>query len=208
MKTVFTSVVLAIVGAANAIVQLTNSDYSDIEAGKTFKITWSGNEGPVTLTLKDGPKGNLQDVQVLTTGGSGGSFVWAVDTALPNGDYAIEIKDGDDVNYSPQFPVTGGVDATTSTSATVSTVTSTVTSASETTTSESSTSSEESSTITSTATITETSSSETSATKTSTSTSTTTTEPAETTTPPRSNAYSAAAPIVPGILAALGAAFL
>lgn len=67
MKAVISSVVLAaLLGLANATVQLTNSNFDDIEAGSTFEITWADAEGPVTLTLKNGPEDDLKDVETIT----------------------------------------------------------------------------------------------------------------------------------------------
>ncbi|KAF2968749.1 hypothetical protein GQX73_g4815 [Xylaria multiplex] len=229
MKVVVSSVVLAaLLGFANAKVQLTNSNFDDIEAGSTFEITWADAEGPVTLTLKNGSEDDLQDVQTLTTGASGDSFVWAVDSALPSGDYAIEIDDGTDVNYSQMFPVEGTDEpTTTSASSTVSTASSTA-SSSATTTSEStsteststessstestsaeSTTSSESSTATSSAESTSTTASSSAVTRTTSSAPTSTeSEAAETSVPNSNDARSMAAPLVPGILAILGAALI
>lgn len=64
MKFIISSLVLA--GVACATVALTNSDFSDIEAGTPFEITWADAEGPVTVTLKSGPSDNLQDVAQIT----------------------------------------------------------------------------------------------------------------------------------------------
>jgi hypothetical protein len=68
MKVVISSVVLAVLaGLANAKVMLTNSAFDGIEAGKTFEITWTDAQGPVTLTLKNGAEGDLKTVGVLTS---------------------------------------------------------------------------------------------------------------------------------------------
>lgn len=58
------STVIAFAAAALAKPILTNSDYT-VEEGKPFTITWSNAEGPVTLTLKNGPSKNLKDVTVI-----------------------------------------------------------------------------------------------------------------------------------------------
>jgi hypothetical protein len=49
---------------ADAKVILTNSNYV-IKAGEPFTFTWTGNTGPVTLTLKNGPNTALKTVQVI-----------------------------------------------------------------------------------------------------------------------------------------------
>ncbi|KAI8632240.1 hypothetical protein F5Y19DRAFT_472264 [Xylariaceae sp. FL1651] len=218
MKAFISSVVLAVLlGLANAKVQLTNSNYSGIQAGKSFEITWSDAQGPVSLTLKNGPKDDLKTVESITTGATGDSFTWPVDADLPNGMYAIEISDGTDNNYSDMFSITGGVSATSSSASSssmvsitssMSSMSSTSSSASSTSTSESS--STESSTVSSTGSSTTTASSTTmtSSTTTTSSASKTSTTIAQTTAPNSNNAQGVVAPFVPGILAALGAALL
>ncbi|KAJ8120424.1 hypothetical protein ONZ43_g2864 [Nemania bipapillata] len=216
MKVVISSVVLsALLGLVNAKVHLTNSNFDGIEAGSTFEITWDDAEGPVTLTLKDGSENNLQTVQTITTNASGDSFVWAVDPALVTGDYAIEIDDGTDMNYSKMFTV-DGVAATSSSVSSSATVSSTSSSASASSTSSETSSTESSSTTTSSsATSTTTSTTvtsttvSTSVTRTTSSTPTSTTSEAAQTSVPNSNdARSMAAPLVPGLLAIIGAALI
>jgi len=57
-------VVAGLAASVNAMVAFTNSAF-DVEAGKPFTLTWSGNSGPVTITLKNGPATVLKDVMVL-----------------------------------------------------------------------------------------------------------------------------------------------
>ncbi|KAK2030874.1 hypothetical protein LX32DRAFT_637749 [Colletotrichum zoysiae] len=120
MKT-FTSVLVAGFAALAQAVQLTNSNF-DIEAGKPFTITWSDAQGPVTLTLKNGPSTNLVTVQSIASGQSGTSFVWTPSTTLPSDQYAIEISDGTGPpNYSEQFSLATDVTASASASASATT---------------------------------------------------------------------------------------
>ncbi|OLN88796.1 hypothetical protein CCHL11_01990 [Colletotrichum chlorophyti] len=125
----FTSILVAGLAAIAQAVELTNSNY-DIQAGQPFEITWTNAQGPVTLTLKNGPETNLQDVSVITSGASGNSFTWTPSASLPTDQYAIQITDGSGTpNYSPQFTLTTSVTASPSISSAtsaVSTVTSTV----------------------------------------------------------------------------------
>ncbi|KAI0457645.1 Ser-Thr-rich glycosyl-phosphatidyl-inositol-anchored membrane family-domain-containing protein [Xylaria acuta] len=224
MKVVVSSVVLAaLLGFVNAKVQLTNSNFDDIEAGSTFEITWTGAEGPVTLTLKDGDEDDLKTVQTITTNASGDSFVWPVDAALPSGDYALEIDDGTGVNYSEMFPIDGTDAPTSSTASSSSTVTVTRSTASPSTTSSESSSTEststeststkttssETSTSSAESTSTASHSTQTTVTRTTSSTPTPTeSEPAETSVPNTNDAHNMAAPLIPGILALLGAALI
>ncbi|KAI0103731.1 Ser-Thr-rich glycosyl-phosphatidyl-inositol-anchored membrane family-domain-containing protein [Nemania sp. FL0031] len=215
MKVVISSVILAgLLGLVNAKVHLTNSNFDGIEAGSTFEITWDDAEGPVTLTLKNGAEDDLQDVQTITTNASGDSFEWAVDSALVTGDYAIEIDDGTDVNYSVMFSVDGV--AAPSSSAVSSTVSATSSTASPSSTSAESTSTESSSTESTTTSASSTSTTASSSasttvsssvTRTTSSTPTaTTSDAAETSVPNTNDARGMAAPL--GLLAIIGAALL
>jgi hypothetical protein len=56
--------VAALAATAEALVQFTMSDVN-VQAGKAFNLTWSGNVGPVTITLKNGPPTALVDVMVI-----------------------------------------------------------------------------------------------------------------------------------------------
>ncbi|KAI2619357.1 Ser-Thr-rich glycosyl-phosphatidyl-inositol-anchored membrane family-domain-containing protein [Hypomontagnella submonticulosa] len=144
MKFIVASTLLAALPAWVHAVIITNSNFDNIQVGKPFEITWSEATGPVTLTLKDGPKDNLETVSQLISGATGESYSWTPASSLPSGTYAIEINDGTDVNYSQQFEVTGGSSSSTSASSTgsrTSSTTITSTTSSETTSSTSSTTS-------------------------------------------------------------------
>lgn len=52
---------------AQAAVEFTNPTFSTITAGKPFNLTWSGADGPVTLTLKDGPSTALVTVNTIAS---------------------------------------------------------------------------------------------------------------------------------------------
>jgi hypothetical protein len=97
----------AIIAAAWAL-EL-NEVPSSIEPGKTYTITYSPKDDtPTTFTLRKGNPGNLDDVDVLTTSATGGSFEWTVDDSLPNADdYAIMVSQGSVENYSGQIKLTG-----------------------------------------------------------------------------------------------------
>ena len=63
---------------------------------------------PISITLRQGLAGDLQDVEVLTGDAKDGQFVWTPSTSLPNGnDYALQIKQNDQVNYFGPFVVQG-----------------------------------------------------------------------------------------------------
>ncbi|KAI1504340.1 Ser-Thr-rich glycosyl-phosphatidyl-inositol-anchored membrane family-domain-containing protein [Biscogniauxia marginata] len=123
MKSIIASVFLAaLVGLANAKVILTNTDYDDIEVGKPFEITWADATGPVTITLKTGAENDLKTVTDLAAGQTDTSFTWTPSTAL-SGNYALQISDGTDINYSPMFSLDGTATTTTASSSASSSTT-------------------------------------------------------------------------------------
>lgn len=65
----FTKVIVAAaaVAVANATVEFTDPTFAGITVGTPFNITWSGAEGPVTLSLKDGLTTNLQLVSTIAS---------------------------------------------------------------------------------------------------------------------------------------------
>ncbi|ROW11240.1 hypothetical protein VMCG_01403 [Cytospora schulzeri] len=113
----FNSGLLAIVAAlpSTLAVEFTNSDFA-VTAGKSFTLTWSDADGPVTITLKDGASTDLKDVEVLATGLTGTSYTWTPDSSLTSATYAFEIDDDSGTpNYSPQFQYQGSASASAST---------------------------------------------------------------------------------------------
>ncbi|KAH8775595.1 extracellular matrix protein [Diaporthe sp. PMI_573] len=115
----FTAGFIAVVTAAAPAwaIQLTNSAYA-VEAGQPFTLTWTDSQGPVTITLKNGPSTNLGDVEVIGSGVTGNSFTWTPPSSLPSDTYAFEVADSssDSPNYSPQFTFQGNGAATTAAS--------------------------------------------------------------------------------------------
>jgi hypothetical protein len=62
----------------------------------------------VTILLRQGLSGNLQDVETLTTDATNGQFIWTPSTSLPNGNnYALQIKQGSEINYFGPFTIQG-----------------------------------------------------------------------------------------------------
>ncbi|KAK1768347.1 extracellular matrix protein [Phialemonium atrogriseum] len=109
MKVFALAAVAALAAIAQAKVAFTNSAYN-IQAGEPFTLTWAGNTGPVTITLKNGPERDLKTVQVLDSNDLGNSFTWTPPRSLATDTYAFEIKDSsspDEPNYSPPFDFEG-----------------------------------------------------------------------------------------------------
>ncbi|MCJ1481637.1 hypothetical protein MMC06_001796 [Schaereria dolodes] len=110
---------------------------SSVTAGDPTTLKWGGGDGTslVTIELKKGNPDNLQTISVLTGDATGNSYTWTPAKTLVDGtDYALQISQGvDDINYSGQFPLTGGAASATSTglltsSSTAASASSTITS--------------------------------------------------------------------------------
>jgi hypothetical protein len=114
LKMLFKSIVSAAVFAVAAVaqIQFTNTPTA-VAVGSTYQLTWTGGDStaPVTIILREGSSTNLGTVTTLTTTGTGGSYSWQPDATLSNApDYAFEIVQGSEINYSKQFSLTGGSD--------------------------------------------------------------------------------------------------
>ncbi|EOA88770.1 uncharacterized protein SETTUDRAFT_51857, partial [Exserohilum turcica Et28A] len=81
-----------------------------VVAGQTYTITYSpADNTPTTFILRQGKSTDLNTIETITTTATGGKFEWTPSKSLPNQpDYALEIKQGSVINYSAQFPLTGG----------------------------------------------------------------------------------------------------
>ncbi|KAI9669010.1 MAG: hypothetical protein M1831_000602 [Alyxoria varia] len=82
-----------------------------VSAGESVDIGYkvANPSQPATILLRRGDSNNLQTVSVLTSSTTGGSYTWTPSESLANGDdYALEIKQGSEINYSGQFPLSGG----------------------------------------------------------------------------------------------------
>ncbi|ORY62180.1 uncharacterized protein BCR38DRAFT_486450 [Pseudomassariella vexata] len=168
MKFIASLTFAALAGLATAKVILTNSDYN-VVAGETFTLTWADATSAVTINLKNGPAGDLETVQTLTSSGGSpaGSFAWAVPSTLTSDTYSFEIISGDESNYSPQFQFSGAAASTSTTESSSSSETATATETSTTTTESSTATSTGSSTLTTSTTGTASVSASSSATRTS-----------------------------------------
>ncbi|KAK2804715.1 hypothetical protein FQN50_006453 [Emmonsiellopsis sp. PD_5] len=83
-----------------------------VEVGKRVELTWTGGSKfePTTIKLSKGPSDDLKVIETLTSSGVAGKFIWTPKASLVDGsDYALEISQGkENVNYSKQFPISGG----------------------------------------------------------------------------------------------------
>jgi len=92
---------------------------SSVVAGTSYPIKFSPADSQMyTFVLRKGPSGNLATVGTLTTSATGGVFNWTPSKDLVNGnDYALQIVQGDQNNYSGLISLSGGSNSAASSSA-------------------------------------------------------------------------------------------
>lgn len=127
----YSAVALSLAAVATARPAFTNLAF-DVVEGEPFTLEFTGCEGGCTINLKNGERGDLQDVQQLSAAAEGGSFTFTLDS-VPSDTYTFEIvnnETGED-NYSQQFqyegeaaaPTTSAEETTVVTTSVVETVT-------------------------------------------------------------------------------------
>jgi hypothetical protein len=60
-----TFAIFSALAAAAQAVNFTVLTFATVTAGEPFEVSWTGAQGPVTLTLKDGDPNNLQTVSTI-----------------------------------------------------------------------------------------------------------------------------------------------
>ncbi|KAK7554603.1 Ser-Thr-rich glycosyl-phosphatidyl-inositol-anchored membrane family-domain-containing protein [Phyllosticta citricarpa] len=108
----FTTIVSAFALVATAVAQSASVQITDypqsVTAGQTYTIKYTATDinKPCTLTLRRGNPNDLTTISTLTTDAVGGSYEWKADSNLKAGtDYAFQIQQGSQINYSGQFGV-------------------------------------------------------------------------------------------------------
>ncbi|KAG9969734.1 hypothetical protein KCU78_g23942, partial [Aureobasidium melanogenum] len=84
---------------------------TEITSGQpvTIQYTAQNLSLPATIMLRKGNPSNLQDVSTLTNNALNGSYTWIPDRSLDNAsNYALQITQGYEVNYSGMITLTGG----------------------------------------------------------------------------------------------------
>lgn len=122
----YSAAVLSLAAVAAARPAFTNLQF-DVTEGEPFTLEFTGCEGGCTISLKNGERGDLKDVQQLTGAAEGGSFTFTLDS-VPSDTYTFEIvnnETGED-NYSQQFQYEGEAAAPTTSAAEETTVTTSV----------------------------------------------------------------------------------
>jgi hypothetical protein len=108
----------AFIAAALAL-EINTYPTTGVVAGQTYQVTYSpADNTPTTFILRKGVSTNLDTLATITSTATGGTFSWTVPKDLADGsDYALEIRRGDEMNYSGQFGLTGGSAAASSSAA-------------------------------------------------------------------------------------------
>ncbi|KAI4915542.1 hypothetical protein J4E90_003987 [Alternaria incomplexa] len=110
----FFETILSAAAFAAAVAALEINDFpaEGVVAGQTYTITYSpADDTPTTFILRQGQSTDLDTVATLTTSATGGKFEWTPTKSLVNEpDYALQIQQGTTINYSAQFPLSGGAE--------------------------------------------------------------------------------------------------
>merc|ERR1712137_487046 len=110
----FFETILSAAAFAAAVAALEINDFpaEGVVAGQTYTITYSpADDTPTTFILRQGQSTGLDTVATLTTSATGGKFEWTPTKSLVNEpDYALQIQQGTTINYSAQFPLSGGAE--------------------------------------------------------------------------------------------------
>lgn len=83
---------------------------SSVTAGTPVVITYTAPElnEAVTITLRKGNPDDLQTISTLTSSATGGNYTWIPLSSLEDAsDYALQLEQGDSVNYSGEFSLSG-----------------------------------------------------------------------------------------------------
>lgn len=107
----FAASALASFAAAQSTTLFFTKFPTSVTTGTTYPLEWKTNDNttPVTITLKQGPSGDLKDVTVLTSNGENGKFSWTPSKSLSDGgNYALVITQGDQTNYGGPIALSGG----------------------------------------------------------------------------------------------------
>ncbi|RAL03567.1 GPI anchored serine-threonine rich family protein [Aspergillus ibericus CBS 121593] len=101
---------------------------SVIETGVPTTLNWdSDSDAPATITLRKGAAEDLDTVQVLTSNAQGGAYTWTPDDSLAGGaDYAFQIQQDGEVNYSGLVTVGNASNSTASAATTTAPTTTTL----------------------------------------------------------------------------------
>ncbi|MCJ1370626.1 hypothetical protein MMC20_001839 [Loxospora ochrophaea] len=89
------------------MVELTNTDWSNITSDVPFTINWKGDGTPVNITLMNGPANDLQIVKPILNSSLSTSYTWTPSDKLPTQNYCLRIDQSGSSNFSPRFTIVG-----------------------------------------------------------------------------------------------------
>jgi len=107
----FAASALASFAAAQSSTLFFTNFPKSVIAGTAYSVEWKTDDTttPITITLEQGPTGNLKDVTVLTSDAANGKFSWTPSKSLSvGGNYALKISQGNQFNYGGPIALSGG----------------------------------------------------------------------------------------------------
>jgi len=103
------STISGLVTAQSTTLAFTETPAS-VKAGTpvTIKYASPDNSLPATIILRQGSPDDLNTISVLTSSATNGTYTWIpADSLADASDYALEITQGDSINYSGEFSLSG-----------------------------------------------------------------------------------------------------
>jgi len=119
----FAASALASFAAAQSSTLFFTNFPKSVIAGTAYSVEWKTDDTttPITITLEQGPTGNLKDVTVLTSDAANGKFSWTPSKSLSvGGNYALKISQGNQFNYGGPIALSGGSPSSASAASTAS----------------------------------------------------------------------------------------
>ncbi|TKX22468.1 hypothetical protein C1H76_5250 [Elsinoe australis] len=104
------AIAFASLAAAQSTVLGFTSVPTSVRAGQAATIRYDAQDlsEPVTITLRKGDADDLDTIQTLTSDATGGNFTWIPADSFENGDdYALQIQQGREINYSGAITLSG-----------------------------------------------------------------------------------------------------
>ncbi|KAF4553526.1 Hypothetical protein D9617_6g092570 [Elsinoe fawcettii] len=104
------AIALASFAAAQSAVLGFSEVPTSVRAGQPATIRYTAEDlsDPVTITLRKGDADDLDTIQTLTSDATGGNYTWIPANSFENGDdYALQIQQGREINYSGAIRLSG-----------------------------------------------------------------------------------------------------
>ncbi|KAF2225444.1 hypothetical protein BDZ85DRAFT_66640 [Elsinoe ampelina] len=104
------AIALASFAAAQSAVLGFSEVPTSVRAGQPATIRYTAEDlsEPVTITLRKGDANDLETIQTLTSDATGGNYTWIPANSFENADdYALQIQQGREINYSGAIRLSG-----------------------------------------------------------------------------------------------------